>query len=368
MIDQTEEAQDALNKAKLQIMAAEDSVFITQVCFSLKFMWDNTIKTAATNGKLLKINASYWMTLSPAEQLFLLLHETWHVCFMHILRAAGLDPAKWNIAADHVINLMLISRGYTMPKGGYADRQYLGMHTKEIYNLLPANEDPNGFEMDLEDPSDEIIEEVTDTIIRAAIQSKGAGDKAGSIPGEVQIFIDNLLNPILPWYRILGKYFQAKSKSDYTMQKPNRRYFPDWYLPSLKSNKNLIDIGVAIDCSGSVSDGEFAQFVSEIRNIIKRLKPAKLSLISFDTYIRTVDEVKNVSNLMKIKFHGRGGTCIEPVIQWAKDNNPKVLLIFTDGGFRFHQPSQPAKTDVIWLIHNNPSFAAPIGKVIAYKT
>lgn len=368
MIDQTEEAQTALNKAKLQMMASDDSAFITQVCFSLRFMWDNTIKTAATNGKFLKINMAFWMSLTAAEQLFLLLHETWHVCFMHMIRAAGLNPRKWNIAADHVINLMLISRGYTMPKGGYANRDYLGMHTREIYELLPENEGSDGFDLDLEDTDETGIEEVQDTIIRAAIHSKSAGDKAGSIPGEVEIFINSILNPILPWYRILNKYFQSKNKADYTMQKLNRRYFPDYYLPSLKSNKNLIDIGIAIDSSGSVSDREFAQFVSETHSIIKRLKPAKLSLISFDTDIRSVDQIKDVKDLMKIKFHGRGGTRIEPVIQWAKDNSPKVLLIFTDGGFRFNQPSQPPKTDVIWLIHNNPSFAAPIGKVIAYNT
>lgn len=38
-------------------------------------------------------------------------HELWHIAYEHVLsnRIGDRDPEKWNIAADHVINLMLES-------------------------------------------------------------------------------------------------------------------------------------------------------------------------------------------------------------------------------------------------------------------
>ena len=118
----------ALSKAKIALMSREDSAFFTTVCFSLKHIWDDTIPTACTDGASIWFSRKFFMGLTTAEQIFLLLHETLHVALLHILPL----PAGWchdraNIAMDHVINLMLIEAGYTMPAGGHADPQYKGM-------------------------------------------------------------------------------------------------------------------------------------------------------------------------------------------------------------------------------------------------
>jgi len=67
---------------------------------------------------------------------------------------------------------------------------------------------------------------------------------------------------------------------------------------------------------------------------------------------------------MRIDFRGRGGTAIDPVMEWGQKNKPDVLVVFTDGYFR------PASFDpgvpVIWIIHDNPKWTAPFGKVIHY--
>jgi hypothetical protein len=39
--------------------------------------------------------------------------------------------------------------------------------------------------------------------------------------------------------------------------------------------------------------------------------------------------------------------------------------MFTDGEFRF--PEIETKSNVLWMIHNNPGFEAPYGKVIHYE-
>jgi predicted metal-dependent peptidase len=94
------------------------------------------------------------------------------------------------------------------------------------------------------------------------------------------------------------------------------------------------------------------------------MKPEKITVIQFDTEIKSVNEVRNVRELMHINFTGRGGTLINPVLEWANKNKPQLLLVFSDGEFRFYDTE--TKTNTLWLIHGNPDFSAPFGKTIHY--
>lgn len=361
------DCQEALSKAKIQLMTKPDSVFFFSLCFSLKHVFSDEVPTACTDGKQIIYNPDFFMGLDKEERIFLLLHETLHCAYMHMVRLNERDPRKWNKAADHVINLQLIERGYKMPQGGLADRQYTGMYTEQVYNLIPDNkEEP--FDGDLipgdAETDSKTTSEMQDVLVRASLQSKMAEDRPGTIPGEIEVFLNRLLNPKLPWNRILQKYLQTFNKNDYSYRRPNRRYFPDHYLPSLYSN-SLINITIAVDISGSVSDSDFLQFVSETHSILKMMKPECITFIQFDTEIHSIDRVKNVQELMKLSFTGRGGTDITPVIEWANQNKPQLLMVFTDGFFR--SPGIQTKVPTAWLIHNNPNFAAPFGKVIHYE-
>lgn len=357
---------EALSKAKILLMSKPNSVFFVTLCFSLKHKFSEEIPTACTDGKEILFNPGFFMELTPEERVFLLLHETMHAAYLHMLRLAGKNLKRWNIACDHVINLQLIERGYKMPQGGYADRQYIGMSAEEVEALLPENiEEP--FEIDLKQftgPANEIEGDIQDALVRASIQSKMSDDAPGTIPGEIQIFLDRLLNPKLPAKKILQKYFSSFAKTDYSFRRPNKRFAPKHYLPTLHGTK-LCDLVFAVDTSGSVTDEEFLRFISEISGILRMLKPDKITLIQFDTEIKSVDIIKNVSDLMRVSFTGRGGTEIGEVVEWINTNKPQVTLIFTDGHFRFR--SYETRHDVVWLIHGHPNFNAQFGKVIHYE-
>ena len=361
------ETKKAYDKAKIGLMARPDTAFFTTIVFSLKLIWDWDISTAATDGSAIRINPDFFMSLSPDERIFLMVHEAMHVALLHMIRLGERSHKKWNIACDHYINLLLIERGFKMPKMGLADPQYKDLSSDEIYARLPDPPPNDDFQMDLEPPKDppkDLTHEVEDILIRAALQSKIQSDAPGTIPGDIEIFLNKLLNPKLPWQQILRKYIQNLTKHDYSWRKPNRRFFPEHYLPSMFSEK-LMDIAIAIDASGSVSDDDFKVFVSETHGILKMMKPDKLTLIQFDRVIKQVDQIKNVRDLMNMTFHGRGGTSIEPVMEWAKENKPKLLLVFTDGEFNFYNTDY--KTNTVFLIHNNPHFESPYGKVIRYE-
>lgn len=377
-MDYTEE-KNALSRAKVALMARPDSVFFTTLCFSLKHEINDSIPTAATNGTRVMYNPKFLMSLSAEERVFLMLHETMHCAYLHMLRLKERDHRKWNIACDHAINLQLLERKFQMPSMGLADPAYKGMSAEEIYDRLPSTPPPPS-ESDMTDllPPDEdgpgsdpggsgsgqtLESEMQDILVRAAMQSKMAGDKPGTIPGDIEIFLNKLLNPKLPWNRILQKYLQSFNKNDYSFKKPNRRFFPEHHLPSLYSN-SLINIAIAVDASGSVADSDFLRFVSEIHSILRMMKPEKIELITFDTEVKSVNTLRNVQELSQVVFTGRGGTLIAPVLEWAEINKPQLLLVFSDGQFRFHQSKH--KTPIVWLINNFPRFNPPFGKTIHY--
>lgn len=356
----------ALDKAKIALMSKTDSTFFTTVCFSLKHVWDSEIPTACTNGTEIRYNPNFFMSLNEHERVFLLIHESMHVALLHMARLQGRNFRKWNIAADYCINGMLVERGFKMPARGLYDKKYLNLSTEQIYDLLPdepteeVDEDLVAPEGDL-GPMEEGIKEI---LVRASVASKMAGDKPGSIPGDIEIYLQKLLKPKLPWQVILRRFVQSLSKDDYTFRQPNRRFFPKHILPGLE-NQKLSTLAIAVDTSASVRDEEFLRFISEIFGILKMMKPDRIDLIQFDTKVKSVDSLKSPNDISEVKFVGRGGTKIKPVLQWTLENKPQLLIVFTDGYFSW--PEETLKTPTLWLIHDNPAFEAPFGNIIKYE-
>jgi predicted metal-dependent peptidase len=366
----------ALEKAKIALMSSPDAVFFTVICFSLKAAWITTIPTAATDGRSLYLNPEFFLDLTTPERVFVLLHETLHCAFMHITRRGTKDPTRWNYAADYAINGLLVARGFKMPSGGLHDLQYANLSVEQIYALLPEMPaDPRLMDIlapksiegtDTPAQSAKALEDdMSDILIRASIMAKAAGNTAGSIPGDIQIFLDRLLNPRFPWHRILARYINTWTKHDYSLKRPNRRFFPTHYLPS-RTSESLMDLVICVDTSGSVSDAEFKGFIGETASVFKMMRPEKITLIQFDTTIKEVTPIKSIRDLMAVRFRGRGGTSIDPVFEWINTNKPQLVLLFTDGDFNQHS-EVTCKTNLLWIIHNNPGFKTKTGKVIHYE-
>jgi predicted metal-dependent peptidase len=349
----------------------------------MKFIWDDTQQTAWTTGLKLGFNRAFFLRCSPEERIGVLVHECYHVAAMHILREGKREHDLFNQAADHVINLDLESRGFKLPSFRLADPRFIGMGTEEVYNILFAEKQqgapqmPNGMD-DLRQPGDGDPSEggvdpdtykrqLDDILIRAVVQSKMANDRPGTIPGEIELYLDNLLDPKLPWQSILRKWLKSLGKFDYSWKRPNRRFMPQHYLPSLWSEGAMIDFQAWVDISGSETDEDFQRFISELAGILRMMKPKKIELGQFDTCIKSIEKVSTVEQLVNVKFHGRGGTIITEVLDHIEKTKPKVAMIFTDGGFRMDRKSING-VNVLWMIHDNPNWTAPFGKVIHYNT
>lgn len=364
-----QEAQVALDRAKMTLATKQNSVFISTIVFSLKFSWDLTIPTACTDGTDLQANPEFFLSLDEYQRVFLLEHEAYHVAFQHMLRHGERDFKTWNMATDYVINAMLIDAGGKMPEGGLYEQKYDNCTSEEVYDALVQNPPPEAkdFIPDMADghadSSEEVEESIKEILVKAVVQSKRSNDEPGTIPGEIERALDELLNPKLPWHVILANYMTALAPDDYTLRRPNRRYLPDFYIPSLWS-ESIGEIAVAIDTSGSIDQEQLNAFFTEVHFILDRMHPEKVTVIDFDTRINSINAVTSPDDIKNLRFSGCGGTDITDVMHWAADNQPLCLVIFTDG--YFHQPEINPKTPIIWAIHGDCQFKTQWGQVIDY--
>lgn len=357
--------KELISLIKLKMFALKDMTFMANLCCSLQTVLTDTVSYGATDGKHLYINPDKFMELTNEERMFLLAHETLHVAYLHMGRLDNRNHTKWNYATDYVINLALVNNGFTMIAGGLLDRQYEGMSADEVYALLPDDiSEPNSLDGDIIQNTDITNEDIVSKIIQAEQSARMSGHSE-SIPYEVTRLLGELRQPKINWKQLLRKYLLDLNKSDYTWNKPNRRYLHSgMYLHSL-SNPSLTKITFAIDTSGSISDELFNEFVSEAQSVFKQMNPNVLDLIQFHHQVTFHKEISSLQELKEVKLIGYGGTDLVPVLEAFSQSNSKALVVITDGWFntQLTNPNRP----VIWVIYDNPSFVAPFGQVIHFR-
>ena len=174
---------------------------------------------------------------------------------------------------------------------------------------------------------------------------------AGKLGDNMMRLVDFMLQPKLPWRSLLSQFMSAIARDDYSYSRPSSRRGDPALFPSLRSAQ--LNVTVALDTSGSISDKEINEFISEI-DAIKSTVRAKVTLHACDAQLaeggpwefEPWDEFSTAS--MKLK--GGGGTKFTPVFDWVnqQDTMPDLLIYFTDaeGEFPKSEPAYP----VIWLV------------------
>lgn len=359
-----------MNKTKVLLMSKSHLVFFSTLFLSLKSVWDDSQPTAYTNGRVVGWNPDWYLALDREERVFVAAHESMHVISKHLGRGKGKINRLWQAACDYWINDMLVMQGMKMPKcGGLHDMRFRGMTVTGIYDLLVKEnfEPPIDMWEDLRDPEADPLtheREVQDMLLRAATIAKMSRHGAGAIPGDIQIMLQDMLDPKLPWTTILSRWLHARIRSGYDYGKPNKRFFPDVFLPS-RYSKGLKNLTVFMDVSSSVEDYQFNHMASELAGVIKRFKP-EITLVTFNSVITGVHKIKSVAELKAVKFTGRGGTDPECIFDWIEEKKPDASIVFTDGEFRWRRDK--LSRELVWIINDNPDFEARFGKAIHYNT
>lgn len=361
-----------IDRAKMALMLGTATTFFSALLANLKLDITMAVPTAATNGVSLSINPTFILKLPPEHVLGVMLHEVMHVALNHcnMIYYEHCDKKILNMAMDYYINLWITRLGYELPSWVLLDDKFDDMSTMEIYEeLMKDPPDTEDFDMDVMTcPADmtdaEYAEKVTSNVIKAVYQAQRAKD-AGSIPGEVLITLEEILNPKLPWQVILGNYLTDYSKDDYTFSRPNRRYMPDFYMPTLWS-ETLKQVSAGCDVSCSMEDPDISSIFCELRYIWDVMKPDRMRVMTFDTKVHLNDVFTEGDTLKELVLEGGGGTNVQPLLDSIREEKPVFALIFTDGYFQ--TPNMDGiETDVYWIILDNPGFTPPHGIVIPFN-
>ena len=364
--------------------------------------------TLATDGRKFYYNNEFVNRLTPKEAEFGFGHEILHNVFDHMNRRDSRDPVISNIAADYAANQILKDeRIGTVPDWIkiFQDNKYRGKSYEEIYAELYAKADKIDFatlgelldehlsdadsstDSDADSDADssgnnstkdgkgrpriteqerkQIRDEIKEAMIAAA-QSAGAG----KVPSGIARMISDMTEPKMNWRQLLRMNIQSIVKSNYTFARPNRKsQHSGAILPGL-STAETIDIVVAIDTSGSISNEQAKDFLSEVKGIMDEYVNFKLDLLCFDTKIYNYSQFTgdNSDELADYKVRGGGGTNFMCVWDFLKEENiePKKLIMFTDmepyGSF-----GDPDYCDTMFIAHGTTSIIAPFGQTIFYE-
>ena len=183
--------------------------------------------------------------------------------------------------------------------------------------------------------------------------------KRGRIPGEIEgvITIEEIVAPKFDWRGYMRRFTGVSTKvfTKKIRRKENRK-FPESPGLKLKMKQHML---LGIDTSGSVSDSELQEFMSEIHHIYKA--GVDVTIIQCDTAIRAIESYKGKFELNVL---GRGGTEFDPVLEYYNENQKRYtsLVYFTDGEC---YTSVKPKGHVLWVLSERSNMNEDLpGKVI----
>jgi predicted metal-dependent peptidase len=355
--------------------------------------------TAATDGLKFYYNSRFIMMLKPKEVEFLVGHEVLHVVYDHMGRRGNRDPQMWNIADDYAVNADLKRHKVgefikTVPC--LYETKYDGKSAEEIYDDLMKNVQ----KISIDDLLDQMIDDHMDGEGDGDSDNEGDGNKkgkrptmspeerervrqevkqaiinaastaeAGQLPANVERMIRQHTNPVMPWRELIQTNLTSAIRSDYSWMRPSRR---GWHMDAIMPGMNPgeeIDVVVAIDMSGSISNSQAQAFLGEIGGMMNSFDGYKVHVFCFDTETYNPKDFssENMDLIEEYEPMGGGGTDFDCIFTYLKENaiDPKRLIVFTDG-YPFGSWGDADYCDTTWIIHGDKNPNPPFGTYALY--
>lgn len=407
------------NMAKARTRLLLNHPFFASLIMSSPYVMTRDVPTAATDGKKLYFNPDFMDGLSIEENMGVQCHEVLHDALLHVMRLHGRNRFIWNVACDYTINKIVLDAGLQLPKGCLIDRE-MGQNSADVnYELLmqklederkkrekekgdkgdkdgqpggqPGNGDgePNdeqgqgggGLEspdssekygsikpdiigQDMrepegnENPADRAKRE--QEIRQRVAQAANMARMAGKMPGSLERFINEVLNPQVPWQDYLREYMTKVTKCDESWAKRNRR-FRSIYMPTRHSER-MGEITVIGDTSGSIGHIELNKVGAEIRGIADDCNPERVRVIWADTRVAS-EQVFEDGEPLLFEPTGGGGTDMRVPLEHVEQYNPEVVVLITDGYTPWPKEEPPYPLIVVCTTNAE----CPIGQVVRIK-
>ena len=404
------QAREKLTTARVALLL-KASFFGSMACRMPLVNADAWCPTAATDGKYFYYSSKFINMLRDKELEFLFGHEVLHNVYDHIAATKLLNrnPTLSNIAQDYVINRDLVINNIgelitTVP--ALYDRKFDDWSSDEVYDYLYENakkvdidqladmlldehlngdadgegceagdggqpeEDENGNLKSKSKPkySEEEKRKIRDDIKESLINSaKQSG--SGNLPGGVKRIVQELTEPKMDWKELLEMSIQSTVKSDFSFTRRSRKQAQtNCILPGMLP-ENTIDVAIALDMSGSISDAMGREMISEVKGIMSQYTAFKIRLWCFDTGVYNYAEFdqSNIDDIDEYVPTGGGGT--DFMCNWnfmeQEDIVPERFVMFTDG-MPFGDWGNEHYCDTVFIIHGSDSITPPFGNHAYY--
>lgn len=233
---------------------------------------------------------------------------------------------------------------------------------------------PGGFELDDDDDFGGAAPPVGDyekeaARVDTAHAARSHAKSAGSLPGGIQAFVDDVFGPpVIPWQRTISAFVSRISafkagQVDTTIARRNRRRHGQGIRLADGTTSRVIHpgeiapdptIAVIRDTSGSMGE-ELGPITREIEGIAAQvgIRGDQLRIYDADTQIQAERRYARRSDLAQVV--GRGGTMIGSVVRTLaepepgerrKGTRPDLIIALTDGG-TFDWPTERLRVPVI---------------------
>ncbi|NJM23389.1 MAG: hypothetical protein HC836_28510 [Richelia sp. RM2_1_2] len=383
----TEDIQKSISASLLRLQTK--SPFFATLAMFARFIPTEKLPTAATDGKDIFYNVEFLLSL-PAKQLDgVLLHEVLHAALLHVPRRSVRDAQLWNIAADIVINGMIATHGFELPKGTLRDVKLEHLSVEEVYEILLQDADnaPQLTNPDLLDNPPEDAggsqQEGNNQESQEAGEEQGKGESSstsqngdsmsqakkaameahwqnamqqaatvartankGNLGGAIERELESLNSAQIDWRSYLWRYL-VQTPTDFSGF--DRRFIGRrLYLESLQGES--IRVYLALDTSGSIDTKLLGLFLSEVQGILSAYPHIKCEFYYVDAEVYGPYELNG--NSMPPKPQGGGGTSFVPffdqVARTWDGQQQAVCVYLTDGYGTF--PDILPELPVLWVV------------------
>jgi predicted metal-dependent peptidase len=379
------------------------SPFFATLALFARYRPSLELPTAATDGRDVFYNPHFMGALPDEHFDGVLLHEVLHAALLHVPRRSHRDQKRWNIAADIVVNGILLQNSFRLPEGHIRNPELERYSAEEAYALLPREQQPELVFVDLLEapPADAREQEGPDSREGkdAKPDSKGGkfrgkrlldsdslseAEKAGlekhwtkavqqaqavarSVQkGHLPVGLERAFGlagpPQLDWKSLLWR-FLVRTPTDFTGY--DRRHIGrGLYLETLEGES--LKVYIAVDTSGSVDDALVKLFLSEVQGILRAYPHLEAHLYYADATIYGPYPLKAEGEIPAPQ--GGGGTDFRPffadVLERHEPHLGGVCIYLTDGFGDF--PPETPQLSTLWVVAPGglDSSGFPFGEVV----
>ena len=359
-MNDTRTVTDRISASMLRLRSR--SPFFATLALAARFTERADIPTAATDGLDVFYNAEFVESLTPPHLDGVLLHEVLHAALDHVGRRTARDAHLWNVAADVVVNGILIANDFDLPDGHVRMAKLEGLSVEEVFTVLRRDaegkqaqgEGEAGPELAAED-HDLLTPELSRkgegqqrrwaaAIDRAAAVSRGA--KHGQLPAGIERAFGLADRPRLDWRALLWR-FVTRTPTDFAAF-DRRLIHRGLYLETLEATS--VRVVACIDTSGSINEADLAAFTSELLGVLSAYPGVKALLAYADAEVYGPWHIEPGDELPPVQ--GGGGTDFCPLFeameQWDAVDETTVVVYLTDGYGSF--PDEPPAWPVLWVV------------------